>query len=189
MSAPHTYVIDFSNMQRWQTTVSATHHGEALDEAARLWAEQGADGDHPFDLLDDRVFDQPDWRIEDEPPPEQTWSVRFLRTAAFTGEVRASTEREAIGIAQAMVHDTDVAFFQRTAMHDGDWRAEMQPDRGSEDAAPPQRQSSLRDALQTLIASCEEALDGRWDRGDDGFADMIEVARAALLQDGGASCR
>jgi hypothetical protein len=38
----------------------------------------------------------------------------------------------------------------------------------------------IRSALTTLIASCEEALDRRWDRSDDGFEAMIQVAERAL---------
>ena len=41
---------------------------------------------------------------------------------------------------------------------------------------------SLGEALRTLVASCEEALDGRWDRSDDGFHDMIEVAERAIAK-------
>lgn len=38
----------------------------------------------------------------------------------------------------------------------------------------------MRDALTRLVASCEEALDGRWDRTDDGFEAMRDDAELAL---------
>lgn len=41
---------------------------------------------------------------------------------------------------------------------------------------------TIRDALTRLVASCEEALDGRWDRTDDGFVDMIAVAERAIAK-------
>ena len=40
----------------------------------------------------------------------------------------------------------------------------------------------LGEALRTIVASCEEALDGRWDRSDDGFHDMIEIAERAIAK-------
>jgi hypothetical protein len=39
---------------------------------------------------------------------------------------------------------------------------------------------AAREALTLLVASCEEALDGRWDRSDDGFDSMIEIANRAI---------
>ena len=45
----------------------------------------------------------------------------------------------------------------------------------------------VADTLRILIASCEEALSGEWDRSDDGFEDMIELAKRALAEsEGGA---
>ena len=44
----------------------------------------------------------------------------------------------------------------------------------------PSAIGSARAALETLRSSCEEALDGRWDRSDDGFEAMIEVAERAI---------
>ena len=45
----------------------------------------------------------------------------------------------------------------------------------------------VADTLRILIASCEEALTGEWDRSDDGFEDMIELAKRALAEsEGGA---
>ncbi|MEQ1731913.1 MAG: hypothetical protein ABL982_26360 [Vicinamibacterales bacterium] len=123
MSASRTYVIAFSDTRRWQTTVSAASGIEAIQLAEALWTSGGVDGNHPFDLVDDCIFDQPEWRIEDEAPPERDWSISFHRTAVFHGTVKASTEREALGIAQAMVHETDVALFKREALTDGKWRA------------------------------------------------------------------
>jgi len=46
--------------------------------------------------------------------------------------------------------------------------------------ASPSTIRSARAALETLRSSCEEALDGRWDRSDGGFKDMIEVAERAI---------
>ena len=40
----------------------------------------------------------------------------------------------------------------------------------------------VRVALRTLASSCEEALDGSWDRSDHGFEDMIEVAERAIAK-------
>lgn len=48
--------------------------------------------------------------------------------------------------------------------------------------ASPSTIRSARAALETLRSSCEEALDGRWDRSDDGFKDMIEVAERAIAR-------
>jgi hypothetical protein len=39
--------------------------------------------------------------------------------------------------------------------------------------------STMSTTLARLIASCEEALDGRWDRSDDGFSAMIDDAETA----------
>ena len=45
----------------------------------------------------------------------------------------------------------------------------------------------VADTLRILITSCEEALSGEWDRSDDGFEDMIELAKRALAEsEGGA---
>ena len=45
----------------------------------------------------------------------------------------------------------------------------------------------VEDTLRILITSCEEALSGEWDRSDDGFEDMIELAKRALAEsEGGA---
>lgn len=46
--------------------------------------------------------------------------------------------------------------------------------------ATPTTEYPVRAALQILIASCEEALDGRWDRSDHGFEAMIDVAERAI---------
>lgn len=46
----------------------------------------------------------------------------------------------------------------------------------------PSAIGSARAALETLRSSCEEALDGRWDRSDDGFEAMIEVADRAIAK-------
>ena len=123
MSAPRTYVVAFSDTRRWQTTVSAASQVDAIEQAESQWDEHGADGEHPFDLIDDCLFDQPEWRIEDAPPPEMEWAIAFFRTAVFHGRVRACTEHEAIGIAKAMVHETDVAMFRRDSIQDSAWRA------------------------------------------------------------------
>lgn len=127
----HRYVVAFSDTRRWQTTVSAGSGDEAIDIAERLWDAGGVDGEHPFDLIDDCLFDQPEWRIEDEAPPEQTWTVLFYRNSAHRTTVRATTEREAIGIAQSMVHETDIALFERCWFEDGNWEAEPSRDGGA----------------------------------------------------------
>jgi hypothetical protein len=48
--------------------------------------------------------------------------------------------------------------------------------------APKSVDTCLGEALRTIVASCEEALDGRWDRSDDGFHDMIELAERAIAK-------
>lgn len=48
--------------------------------------------------------------------------------------------------------------------------------------ASPNAIGSARAALETLRSSCEEALDGRWDRSDGGFEAMIEVAERAIAK-------
>lgn len=125
MSGQHTFVVSFSDTRRWQTTVPAASGDEAITRAETLWDGGGVDGEHPFDLVDDCTFDQPEWRIEDAPPPEQTWKVAFHRASVHQTLVRAQTEHEAIGIAKAMLHETDVALFQRAWCEDTCWQAEL----------------------------------------------------------------
>ena len=125
MSAPRTYVVAFSDTRRWETTVVASSTDVALDTAATLWATEGVDGDHPFDLIDDLIFDQAEVRIEDAPPPERDWSVAFHRSGVYCTKVRASTEREAIGIAQAMLFETDIAIFNLVWCEDTEWQATL----------------------------------------------------------------
>lgn len=58
---------------------------------------------------------------------------------------------------------------------------DAKPKTNALDASPRRSAAhSVRAALATLVASCEEALDGRWDRSDDGFDDMITVAERAI---------
>ena len=125
MSAPRTYVIAFSDTRRWQTTITAGSHDDAIETAERLWEFGGVDGDHPFDLVDDCIFDQPEWRTEDEPPPEQEWRIAFHRAGIHGTTVRALTDREAIGIAQAMLFETDISLFERVWCEDTDWQATL----------------------------------------------------------------
>lgn len=47
-------------------------------------------------------------------------------------------------------------------------------------AVPKSVNICVGEALRTIVESCEEALDGRWDRRDDGFHDMIELAERAI---------
>lgn len=54
---------------------------------------------------------------------------------------------------------------------------------GAKSTSEPQSiDTCLGEALRTIVASCEEALDGRWDRSDDGFQDMIEIAERAIAK-------
>ena len=125
MSAPRTYVVAFSDTRRWQTTVSGGSHAEAIETAEELWDIDGVDGDHCFDLIGDCTFDQPEARIEDEPPPEQDWSVAFHRAGVHKTGVRARTEDEAIGIAQAMLFETDISLFDLVWCEDTEWQATL----------------------------------------------------------------
>ncbi len=125
MSAPRTYVVAFSDTRRFQTTVVAGSQAEAIEAAEELWDIDGVDGDHPFDMIDDCTFDQPEVRIEDAPPPERDWSVAFHRSGVYCTKVRASTEREAIGIAQAMLFETDIAIFNLVWCEDTEWQATL----------------------------------------------------------------
>lgn len=50
----------------------------------------------------------------------------------------------------------------------------------SYEGAPPS--CTIREALTILVSSCEEALDGSWDRSDDGFEAMIEVGDRAIAK-------
>ena len=81
--------------------------------------------DHPFDLIDDCTFDQPEARIEDEPPPERDWSVAFHRAGVHKTGVRARTEDEAIEIAQAMLFETDISLFDLVWCEDTEWQANL----------------------------------------------------------------
>lgn len=125
MSATRTFVISFSDTRRWQTTVAAGNADEAITSAEALWNDGGVDGEHPFDLIADFVFSQPEWRIQDASPPERSWSVAFHRASVHQTLVRAHTEHEAIGIAKAMLHETDVSLFQRNWCEDTCWQAEL----------------------------------------------------------------
>lgn len=125
MSAPRIYVVAFSDTRRFQTTVSGGSEADAIWTAERLWDIDGVDGDHPFELIDDCTFDQPEARIEDAPPPERDWSVEFHRSGVHRTGVRAHTEHEAIGIAQAMLFETDIALFDRVWAEDTDWQATL----------------------------------------------------------------
>lgn len=126
MSAAQRFVVTFSDSRRWRTTVEAVSESEAIDFAESHWSDFGIDGEHPFDLLDDRIFDQPEVRLEFAPPPERLWSVVFHRATVYATEVRARTEDQAIGIAQAMQFETDVALFQTSWSDDTDWQAQIE---------------------------------------------------------------
>lgn len=125
MSAPRTYVVAFSDTRRWQTTVSGSSPDDAIWMAERYWDAGGVDGDHPFDLIDDCTFDQPEARIEDAPPPERDWSVAFHRAGVHKTGVRARTEDEAIEIAQAMLFETDISLFDLVWCEDTEWQAQL----------------------------------------------------------------
>lgn len=58
MSDQRNFIVTFSDTSRWQTTVSAANADEAASSAEALWDSGGVDGDHPFELLDDCIFDQ-----------------------------------------------------------------------------------------------------------------------------------
>lgn len=64
------------------------------------------------------------------------------------------------------------------AMSDAEFLENCGAPPDTDDVAPPP--CAIREALTTLVTSCEEALDGRWDRTDDGFKAMIEIAERAL---------
>lgn len=125
MSAPRTYLVAFSDTRRWQTTVSGGSRDEAIENARELWEIDGVDGEHPFDLIDDCTFDQPEARIEDAPPPERDWSVAFHRAGVHKTGVRARTEDEAIEIAQAMLFETDICLFDLVWCEDTEWQAQL----------------------------------------------------------------
>jgi hypothetical protein len=53
-------------------------------------------------------------------------------------------------------------------------------------ASPPKR-AVMISALASIAQSCRDALEGRWDRSDDGFTAMLDEAEAALrASEGGA---
>lgn len=123
MSAPRTWVVAFSDVRRFQTTVSGASEADAIFMAEQLWDEDGVDGEHPFDLLDDCTFDQPEARIEDAAPPDREWSVSFHRAGVHKIRLRAHTERQAIATAQAMLFEIDIALFDLAWCQDTDWQA------------------------------------------------------------------
>ena len=122
---PRTYVVAFSDVRRFQTAVVAGSEAEAIETAEELWDIDGVDGEHPFDLIGDCTFDQPEARIEDAPPPERDWSVAFHRAGVHKTAVRAHTEKEAIGIAQAMLFETDITLFDLVWCEDTEWQAQL----------------------------------------------------------------
>ncbi len=124
MSAPRTYVVAFSDVRRWQTAISAGSETEAIEIAEQIWDIDGVDGEHPFDLIDDCTFDQPEARIEDAPPPERDWSVAFHRATVHTTFVRARSEDEAIWVAQRRLFEDDVAAFKCILSENSCWQAE-----------------------------------------------------------------
>ena len=123
MSAPRTYVVAFSDVRRFQTTVVAGSEAEAIETAEELWDIDGVDGEHPFDMIDDCTFDQPEARIEDA--PEQRWSVALHRAGVHRCNVHALSEDEAIEIAQAMLFETDVSLFDLVWCEDTEWQAQL----------------------------------------------------------------
>jgi hypothetical protein len=123
MSAPRTWVVAFSDVRRFQTTVSGGRAADAIEVAEQLWDEDGVDGEHPFELIDDCTFDQPEARIEDAPPPEREWTVTFHCAGVHKVVVPAHTERQAIATAQAMLFETDAALFNRAWSECSDWTA------------------------------------------------------------------
>lgn len=125
MNAPRTYVVAFSDTRRFQTTVVAGSETEAIERAEELWDIDGVDGEHPFDMIADCTFDQPEARIEDAPPPERDWSVAFHRAGVHKTGVRARTEDEAIEIAQAMLFETDISLFDLVWCEDTEWQAQL----------------------------------------------------------------
>lgn len=121
MSAPGTYVVAFSDWRRWQTTVSAGSQDEAREIAERLWVNDGVDGEHPFDLIDDCTFD----RVCIHNAPESKWSVAFHCAGVHKTAVHAHSEDEAIEIAQAMLFETDISLFDLVWCEDTEWQAQL----------------------------------------------------------------
>lgn len=112
MSAPRTYVVAFSDMRRFQTTVSGGSLDEAIESARELWDGDGLEGEHPFEMIDDCTFDQPEARIEDAPPPEREWTVTVERLSVLRQRVLARNEFEAIGMAKSLP-DAQLSTFER----------------------------------------------------------------------------